>query len=336
MNNINEIIELSEKIGSSFLPNEIKEVKNKVFKLVEERGVAAFPYKNVVSEIFEFIKKQCNVVSDVEGEREIEIPYELTNKIDFIDNLVIKVKIVNSTHENTIYKSGSGITKFDMNDKFVNGKISWVEIILTCYCFYGYLMERTVYNSFYHELNHCYDAYMDLKNNGYHKRWNTQLEKSNIKINNIFTEEKDNELFELILYRLFSETEFNALVSSVYGDLQGMKSIRQNFQHDIKLTQAYYLWKYIGTYYKALFNKIDENNIKNIKYIFNTYNININPYGNSIDSFKKEIIRKTTYLLNDLIKKIGKTASLYYDVQEEKPKEKIITHIDKNTIIKYD
>lgn len=334
--NLNKIIELSEKIGPSLLPNEIVEVKNKVFRLVEERGVGAFPYKNDINKIFEFVKKQCNVLSDVDGEREIDIPFELTSKIDFINNLSIKVKIINSTHENTMYNSGSGVTYFNMSDKIINNKIDSIKIELTCYCYYGYLMERTVYNSLYHEINHCYDAYNDLKTNGYYKRMKGQIGKSNIKIKDIFNDKIDNELFELILYRLFSETEFNALVSSVYGDLQGMHSIRQNFQHDIQLTQAYYLWKYIGTYYKSLFKKIDENNIERIKYIFNTYNININPYGNSIDAFIKELIRKTTYLLNDLIKRIGKTASLYYDVQEEKPTNKIMKHVDKNTIIKYD
>lgn len=335
MSNINTIIDLSEKIGSSFLPNEINEVKNKVFKLVEERGVAAFPYKKVINEIFDFIKKQCTTISDVDGEKNIDIPTELTSKIDFIDNLIITVNIINSTKENTIYNSGSGVTNFRINDKLINKKINWVKIEITCYCYYGFLMERTVYNSLYHELNHCYDAYNDLLKNGYYKRWINQLEKSNIQFNNIFKDKEDNELFELILYRLFSETEFNALVSSVYGDLQGLKSIRQNFQHDIQLTQAYYIWKYIGLHYKSLFKKIDENNITKIKNIFNTYQININSYGNSLDSFKKEIIRKTTYLLNDLIKKIGKTASLYYDNKEEKPLNKIMTHTDKNTTINY-
>lgn len=115
---------------------------------------------------------------------------------------------------------------------------------------------------------------------------------------------------------MFSETEFNALIASVYGDLEGINSKRENFANDIKNTQAYDIYLTISKNYKLLYKKINEENITKIKELFNEYEFHLNPYNNSTESFVKELSRKTNFLLKQLIKGIGRTASLYYDNQE--------------------
>ena len=122
----------------------------------------------------------------------------------------------------------------------------------------------------------------------------------------------------LIIYRLFSNTELNALISSVYGDLESIKSERLNFHIDLKITQAYDLYLYI----KENLNKIIyflENNTQYIKPFFNELdlnNIKINPYYKNEKGYLKEFKRKTNFQLKLLLKGIGKVASLYYDNKE--------------------
>ena len=53
-------ISLIQKIGGNTTPNDILEIENKVIKLVEERGVASFPYKNIIGFIVEYIKKETD------------------------------------------------------------------------------------------------------------------------------------------------------------------------------------------------------------------------------------------------------------------------------------
>ena len=190
----------------------------------------------------------------------------------------------------------------------------------------GYLIGRTVYGCTYHELNHYWEAYCDLKQNGYYKRYYNQAYKSSESSNNaidIFSNKTLNDLFNNILYRLFSETEFNALVSSVYGDLEAIYSKREDFKEDIKKTAAYVLYNAFSKNYKALYSYIDENNITKIKNLFNNLGITLNPYSNSVESFRKELTRKTNFLLKQLIKGIGRTASLYYDTMEEEISDNI-------------
>ena len=164
---------------------------------------------------------------------------------------------------------------------------------------------------------------MDLKSNGYYHRFIKQGKKSNISIN-IFNDYMLDNLFRIILYRLFCETEFNALVSSVFGDLEGLHSKRENFKQDINNTQAYYYYHLISKNYKSLYKNINDENVKKIKQLFMEYGIHLNPYNNSTESFIKELSRKTNFLLKQLIKNIGRVASVYYDTKEvEIPKKKI-------------
>lgn len=319
-------ISLIQKIGGNTTPNDILEIENKVIKLVEERGVAPFPYKNIISFIVEYIKKETNLNKPTAtvGEKKLYIPYEITSKIDFIDNLNIEVYVEYTTDEKKLSNSGGGVTHFSTRPKMVNGKLDNITIVIDCLSMYGYLLERTLYNSLYHEIHHAYEAYLDLKKNGYYKRWLNQVKKSNINVTDIFNNNEDNNLFNIILYRLFSETEFNALISGLYGDLRGFHSIRQNFQKDVKNTQAYYIYYLISQNYKALYAKINDSNISKVKNLLVDHGIILNPYNNSTASYVKELSRKTNYLLKDLIKGIGRAASLYYDNQEEKFPDKNI------------
>lgn len=316
MEKLQETLELMNRLGQiGVIPNDISEIEKKVIRLTEERGVAGSPYVSTIKTICKYIKDYCHTIGYINVHRTITIPYEIVKEIDFIDTLNLTIDIYNTNDTSLLNNSGGGVTNFKMNNKIVNNKINSVSMTIKCYSFMGMLIERTVYNSLYHEINHCYDAYNDLKSNNYYYRFSKQGKKSHVPVD-IFEDYLSNKLFRLILYRLFSETEFNALIASVYGDLEGINSKRENFANDIKNTQAYDIYVTISKNYKLLYKKINDENITKIKELFNEYEIHLNPYNNSTESFVKELSRKTNFLLKQLIKGIGRTASLYYDNQE--------------------
>lgn len=326
MKDISSVKDLMSRMGQiGIVPKDIVENENKVIRLVEERGVAASPYTHAIKTICDFVENYCHTM-ETDEKKTIKIPNELTEKIDFIKDLTLEVTITNSSSFNVLGNSGGGISNFEpYEDKIIDNKLSKTLIEINCYAYRGYFLKNTFYNSLYHEINHCYEAYQDLKKNGYYKRFTGQVKKSNVKVDDIFDDYTDNELFRQILYRLFSETEFNAIVSSVYGNLKGLDSKRENFKRDIVSTQAYYTYNLISKNYKSLYKKINDNNVSKIKQLLENVGIHLNPYGNSTESYVKELSRKTNFLLKQLFKQIGKVASLYYDNKETSVPPETIT-----------
>lgn len=290
------------------------EQENKTIRLVEERGVAAFPYRTAINEILNYCKKQC--VGMKPGDtRKFSIPTFLTSKIDFVKYLDIDVTIEDG--ENKAYEHGGGVLHLRIDDKISDGKYESGRITIEGYSFYGILYERTILNSLYHELNHYYEAWKELNSTGSMSLYAKYSKKANVNTD-WFQEQEINDVFRLILYRLYSETEMNALIASVYGDLEGMKSRRENFSEDIKNTQAYKVYKKIENVLPQIVEILKNNShlVKPLMLQFKNNNFELNPYYKNENSYIKEFNRKTQYLLKCLIRGIGRTASLYYDSQE--------------------
>ena len=297
----------------------LMEQERKAIRLVEERGVAAFPYRTVCKEIINYCK---DYIAGMEpgDECSFQIPYLITRKIDFVDRLIIKVNVKDG--ENYPDLSGGGKIVLQIDDKIVDGKYEKGTINIYGFSYYGVLYDVTILNSLYHELNHFYEAWKELNRTGSMSLYAHQATKGNIEVN-IFDNDNYNYWLTTICYRLFAETEFNALISSVYGDLEGINSKRENFSEDIKKTQAYYNYENMKTalpYIMREFKKEPELIFRFYK-ILNHYGIYLNPYTKDAFGLMKEFNRRTKYLLKCLIRGIGRAASLYYDAQEV-PKDK--------------
>lgn len=320
----------------------LDDIERKVIRLVEERGVAASKYNVAIDKIVQYISDKVKTYEKFdEGDTvTFTIPKDLSGKIDFVENLVIVVRVTECKSQKMINK-GTGGCEIWYRSGIVNGKLASMKIEINAYSFYRSLVEETFLTSFYHEVNHTYEYYKEVvkqheKNpnqesyptDRFHKTMKKAVQ-ANKGTAFFYDNKEDNDLFDEIVYRLFSETELNALVASVYGSLKGLKSKRENFNKDIKITKAYKIYRYIKNGYKGLFNKIDEVNYYSIKNYFKGIGVNINPYGNSMESYKKELIRKTTHLLQRLFKGIGSAASVYYDKAEFKfDKDEVIYEVD--------
>ena len=290
------------------------EQENKAIRLVEERGVAAFPYKTTINQIFQWCQTQCAGMRPTTV-RKFAVPASLTSKIDFVKDLTINVSVEDG--ENLAYKHGGGNLNVRLDDTIVNGKYSKAIINIEGYSYYGVLYQNTILNSFYHELNHLYEAWKELISTKSMSLYAKGTKKSNINVD-WFNDDDLNNILRLIFYRLYSETEMNAMIAGVFGDLQGINSTRKNFSNDIKTTHAYQVYNKIKTELPIIV-QIFKDNLHLVKPMIKLLKANgfeFNPYYKNEQGYIKEFNRRTQYLLKHLIRGIGKTASLYYDSKE--------------------
>ena len=172
----------------------LNEIENKVFRLVEERGVAAFPYIAIIKQILVYVQKEIVGINTGETKTVI-IPYNITSKIDFINNLTITVTVEDG--ENLAYKYGGGSANISKNAKLINKKIDYCHIKIDAYSFCGILYKNTIYNNLCHELNHMYEAWKELTHSGTMEIFAKQASKASIDTN-WFNDEYLNNFFSLV------------------------------------------------------------------------------------------------------------------------------------------
>ena len=294
----------------------LNSIEKKTNSLVEERGLAAIPHKEVVNKILNYCQKQtCDLKAG--DYKSFVVPHQIVKTIDIVENLEIEVNITDVTEDHSF--NGSGMVSLKNHVGWNNNKIDYAKIVIKAYSYNGILFDRTILSSLYHELNHLYDMWHDLSKTGNLSRIGKSLKKTGDIRRCVITNDDDtNSLIYEIVYRLFSETELNALISNVYGDLQGMKSIRKDFGGDLKKTKAYMIYNVLKKKLSSIYQEIsrDEQQIIKLRTYLETNGIFLNPYGYSERAYLKEFVRKTTYLLRRLYKGIGRVASLYYDTIE--------------------
>lgn len=311
-------------------------LEKKIIRIVEERGYMGTKYIPIIKEIISYTQDFItNNEFSKNNEWTFNIPYEITSKIDCVDNLIIEVTIENNVN-NGKYKTGGGSNDVFYGNRIVNGKLEYGRIKLYGYSDNKNLYNNTIFNPLSHELNHLQEIHKRMlkkDNTSTIFRLNTNGENST---KNTFSYNKEkNEFIRTIFYCLMRKSEFNALINSVYGDLDGRNcERRENFNEDIKFTQAYsvYLWIKDNIY---LLNSLTEDEWDKIRKSFNMISANGAKPRVDIKNFKISFKKKVEQRLNDLLKGIGKIASFYYDRKEiENEQNDTLTMVDKSTTLK--
>lgn len=282
-------------------------VERKTNLLVEERSFASTPYRKTINKILKFCQIRCNQLKPGESIR-FEIPETITREIDIISNLRIYVTVADKSITSDVH--GGGSVEVQDVGPITNNKLSTASISIEGYSFNGILYDRTILASLCHELNHLKEVLEDKIKYNDIKRSLNSLKKIG---SGVVTKDKQlDDFLHMVTYRLFSETELNALISSVYGDLKGIRSKRETYKEDIKQTKAYSIYKAIKEDLTGNL-KLLKAYSPQLKTYLNRCNIELSPYGNSDDAYIKDFGRKVAFLLKRLYKGIGKVASLYYD-----------------------
>lgn len=294
--------------------------EKQMIQLFEERGVAASPYKKELDNIALYIRGYIKQYVQQYGYQKItfSVPQEKTSLISFIKDLEI---VVNAQYSSNPC-SGSGKFEPKPNQKFSYNTVSQTllntRIIINCY--YGNdgkVWLRSVLTSLYHELNHAYDMWININNEKDFNRFNQSGAKSNLGYNIM----QKYSVIGYCVYRLFSETEYNALVASVFGDLQGMDSQYENFQQDYKKTKAYEVYDDIKQNLWIELQSLTLEETKQLLKLLKDNKISIILKKDALPSFRKGFWDKANSLLSELLHDIGRTASYYYDIKAESQRD---------------
>lgn len=290
-------------------------LENKIIRIVEERGYMGTKYIPVIKEIVSYCQ---DYIKNNEFTKEniwiFNLPYELTKKIDCVENLIIEITIEDNF--DGVFHTGGGTNDVFYHNNIVDGKLEYGKITLYGYSYHKNLFIKTIFNNLSHELNHLQEIHTRML-----KRDNAQtifkLNKDALNAyNGNFSKDKilNNYIYQII-YRLMRKSEFNALINGVYGDLDDMNSNRHDFNKDIKNTQAYYIYTYIRNNISML-DELSDDDWNEIRKSFNILSAFGAKHRVDINSFKIKFKEMVIQRLNELIKGIGKIASFYYDKKE--------------------
>lgn len=292
-----------------------------LIKLVEERGVGIHKFRNEIDEIAQYVQNRITQLKPIKSgniEKDgvkitfkefqpIPIPESITTKFDWIDYLVIDVNVkMLFGYDNQFKLHGTGWINNNEYQKIENDKLNGGKMSVDCFAVDGQLIPRTLYLVLYHEFNHMWENYQRLQNgvkNGLH---DTLLKFNYQNIIKHATSNKDKDIkdFCYVIYRLLCPTEVNALVASVYGDLQALNST--SYKEDYKQTQAYQEYIELKQTYIPYFEKLD---VKTFYKLHQYYPIK----SNSVKQYKDNFISLCNLKLTDLFHKTNKAASLYYE-----------------------
>ena len=293
-------------------------MKDNIIRLVEERGYAKTEYIHVIKRIINYCQKYINNNYDSNtNDYRIVVPKEITKLIDIVEDLklTINIKDYNDNYDSIKNHSGSGNIGITPLTKIVNNKIDYIEITINGNSFNGIIFNRTLFNSLSHEFNHLYLEYKQLIRTGSnYEYYSRSYDNFNIRQMKFSDIDAVNKFIKDLFYRIIDYSEYNALINSVYGDLAGFKSERNNFRNDINNCQAYYIYKYFNDRADYVFRILRDEEWTQIRRAY----YRISEYRNSdLDGFKKYFKSYIKRRLNSLIKGIGKTASYYYDSQDD-------------------
>lgn len=314
------------------LITEFNNYERNIIRIVEARGMFT-NHDNIIAPIVKYVNSyiKTNMYDEIKsfgtnnGETlylkkyEIIIPNYITKAITWAENIEIKVNIFNINEEDIKYLNIDEINEYH-NGGFLpgdklseNGKLNNLKIFIKGFSIYGEVISKNLYSTLYHEITHAFENYNRLKKNINGLDYYYKNTKYGDLINNEY-EDYNMSKFNDINYFLFSNVENNANVASAYGDLERIKSKRENFSTDIKETFPYKEYNYYKYDIIPMLAKLDNSYWEKFKDIaFTTNKIN-----QSTGRFKSDFIKSANYKLNDLLRGIGKVASQYYDDSEMK------------------
>lgn len=306
------------------------------YVLSEARGVSMFPYSSDIDRVYNYIKKEVlrrynlnnpfdflsnNISNNIDLVYEFSVPKEYVRCFDFIKELSLNIYATPST--GNMDDIGNGRLSCDGVIMLPNGKLSCGLIEIRCLYDYrdGSIFPRSLYNNLYHELNHLYSLWKQMKN-GDGSLYNTSNFKSNAKVYKFgdiaFDNNEKQRYFFALTYRLFNFNELNAAVEGVYGDLKEFYNIdnaaKPSFQDIIKKTHAYKEYAYFRDNMDSFLNSLTEDELFSIKEFMIKNKLYFKQYNSN---FKKFLRKKIVSCLRYYLDRICRVGSLYYSEMDD-------------------
>lgn len=306
--------------------------------LIEQNGVGNWKYKEAIAKVCK--SAQHELLEELYWNRdakelELKIPYNITSEIDYINDLSITVLAKLHTYAKAIYGNYDYhyAGEFTLNKDIYldeNKKLNKVSIVVDCqYDENGFIYQNHLYETLFHELNHAYELYCRLLKNEkienaeqttqYTKNYNLNI----IDISSVFFDIKDetikNNMIKItkdIVYELLNDSEVNAKVAQVYGELEQMyqNNARINKYDAMKQCYTYKLFTILNIHSAYFIQHITNNQINRLIPIIKNLGLNIKQYS------KSDLVSKIKKQLKKLRNGIYRTTGLFFaDVYDRQP-----------------
>lgn len=296
--------------------------ERKKMLVVEKLHIAAFDYSKVIDEIIEYIEDYI-FISDFNSKTssgklgwKFTIPEYITKKIDFIKKLEINVSVVSLSKEgDTKNKFGEGEINFGDFHFITGGKIGYIKMNIHGISIDDELVDYTIRNTLYHELNHAYEVYRrqeTFEDNGdlkvipsvdADKRKSVQLN---------LTNDKYGHMMQSIFYRLWDKSELSAAATSVYSFLKSNGGERSRLSIDLLNTQAYHEYILLKEYIDELTKYWGENFWEKYHQLYDK------KQNRGTQFFKNWFLKRSRLLLKTYFHYMLSAASAYYEEIEER------------------
>lgn len=340
---LNEKSQNQEKDNGLFLKKMIKELhefESKKNLMLERGAVAAFPYmgtlKNICKYIQQYIYNNKPTIDSTSNYTswEFTIPKYLTRNIGFFKELIIDVTVYINPNGDR-YSGHGGCTSYKNPSQYIttDGKWEIGKIFLFCCCDENRkLFERTFFHTAIHELNHKYEELKNALSDNSNRVFYDSATLRELAQKETFSYIPEVDKFiKDILYRLFSSSEANALVSATYGDLLSMNSERKNFIKDREELLPFNMYKYFKNNLYVL-DYLSDDDWEHLRGFLDFYGQNISRASYGLESFKNKFYKKVNFCLKKIYNGIIRAAFLYYDNKDENKRTNIINQFGDSTI----
>lgn len=265
--------------------------------IVENRSVAAYIYRKVLSQITNFVNQR------IRSGNYQSIGFNINENetlIDLAKEFVFYFKFKN-LEEEANYRDDLTVIN--------NGVVKRVVISVVVNPMHH--NDSLLSQLLYHEINHSKDD-VERRLNGNHSLNDVlQGEEAKVKYQEAYANMR-NDLIAYLIYNLFVDTELNAFVSQFYPELENSNTTREQFGEFFKNSYTYK--RYDG--FMFIIEQLEKQNgwEKRAMYYFNT------KFKSAI-SFRNWFIGKAKFKASKFYNKICKVANLYYDTIEGKYNE---------------
>ena len=298
----------------------LTESAQKMAWLVEERGIAGAPWNNELNNIAQWIRKyvKMHFVAGEHDKIEFGVPQEMLKSFYFFR----EIEISGISFLGDEFNTGGGKTELaklghlDFDADLAN----FTSCKIAIYCFHdgtGKVYLHSILISLFHEFNHAYEYYMRLNKERCYSGIVAQIRKAS-PIDGL-----GNAFINDLIYRLFSDTERNALVNNFYGELCGKNIDRKKFSQVLPTLLMYGFYEELNNRYEIEIDNLSPEECNVIYKEFRSRGISLNLKKTTVSSFKKAFKQKTKMYLGDLIRRMGKAASLWFDIKEKQDESQI-------------
>ena len=310
---------------------QITKKEMEILRLDEKRHVPTVPYNTLITEIFNYVEEvilkgdtpfeKRIIVINKTGEvynsnnYSILIPQDLIKDLGPLSNVEIMIKVtrvfVDKVNDEVITLIKRQIANGDakvVDSNLKNNKIEKTSVFVDGYMINDNLLKQPLRNTLHHELTHVYDEYISLsKFKEGNDVYNQLVDMGYFRILQMCqSQDEITKKFANLLYRFYTPTEMNAMLSQLYSEMQQFTPDKNRIWDYLRRTNV---WKRYEEG-RETFNWLKSlNDFSKWKEWMGLIGIG----GMSPQDFKMQLIEILDYNFRDFIRRLGGTATLWLD-----------------------